>query len=82
MGDYLSLNWDSLAGSKSLSEATFASLSRLLRASAHDNVLDSYGYASIAELANAGQGPDCEGYRAGFVQLVSLAESLGAVVQR
>jgi hypothetical protein len=60
----LSLNWDSLAGIQSLSEATFASLSRLLRASADDNVLDSYGYVSIAELANASRGPDCEGYLA------------------
>jgi len=33
-------------------------------------------YASIAELANAARGPDPEGYRAEFVKLVRMAESL------
>jgi Ca-activated chloride channel family protein len=38
--------------------------------------LDGYGYAQIAQLANGARGDDASGYRAGFVQLVKLADGL------
>jgi len=38
--------------------------------------LDGYGYARIAQLANGARGNDADGYRAGFVQLVKLADGL------
>jgi Ca-activated chloride channel family protein len=38
--------------------------------------LDGYSYAQIATLANDARGGDANGYRAGFVQLVKLAEGL------
>jgi Ca-activated chloride channel family protein len=38
--------------------------------------LDGYGYTQIAKLANNARGDDADGYRAGFVQLVKLAEGL------
>jgi len=38
--------------------------------------MDGYGYARIARLANGARGEDADGYRAGFVQLVKLAEGL------
>ena len=38
--------------------------------------LDGYGYKQIAALANGARGNDASGYRAGFVQLVKLAEGL------
>ena len=47
-----------------------------------ENALDGYAYARIAELANAARGPDPEGYRAEFVRLIRMAETLGAVAQR
>jgi Ca-activated chloride channel family protein len=47
-----------------------------------ENALDSYSYATIAELANGARGADAEGYRAEFIRLVRMAESLGAVAQR
>jgi Ca-activated chloride channel family protein len=40
-----------------------------------------YGYAEIANLANAARGVDGDGYRAEFVKLVRMAESLGKVAQ-
>ncbi|MHB1057151.1 MAG: vWA domain-containing protein [Rhodanobacter sp.] len=40
--------------------------------------LDGYGYAQIAKLANGARGDDADGYRAGFVQLVKLADGLAA----
>jgi Ca-activated chloride channel family protein len=40
-----------------------------------------YGLPEIAELANAARGADSEGYRAEFVQLVRMAESLGKAGQ-
>jgi Ca-activated chloride channel family protein len=40
-----------------------------------------YSYADIADLANAARGPDTAGYRAEFVKLVRMAESLGKVGQ-
>jgi Ca-activated chloride channel family protein len=40
-----------------------------------------YGYAEIANLANAARGVDGDGYRAEFVKLVRMAESLGKVAE-
>ncbi|MET0981542.1 MAG: YfbK domain-containing protein, partial [Telluria sp.] len=39
--------------------------------------LADYSHAEIAELANASRGADLDGYRAEFVKLVRMAESLG-----
>jgi Ca-activated chloride channel family protein len=39
--------------------------------------LADFGYDRIAELANAARGDDPEGYRAEFVKLVRMAETLG-----
>jgi len=36
-----------------------------------------YSYADIANLANDARGKDAEGYRAEFVRLVRMAETLG-----
>jgi Ca-activated chloride channel family protein len=47
-----------------------------------ESALDGYSYARIAELANSARGADPEGYRAEFVRLVRMAETLGAVAQR
>jgi Ca-activated chloride channel family protein len=47
-----------------------------------ESAVDSFSYANIAELANAARGADPEGYRAEFVRLVRMAETLGAVAQR
>lgn len=38
--------------------------------------LDGFGYAQIAQLASGARGGDADGYRAGFVQLVKLADGL------
>jgi Ca-activated chloride channel family protein len=46
-----------------------------------ESALDGYPYASIAELANSARGSDPEGYRAEFVRLVRMAETLGAVAR-
>jgi len=40
-----------------------------------------YSYAEIADLANGARGADTEGYRAEFVRLVRLTESLGKAGQ-
>jgi Ca-activated chloride channel family protein len=47
-----------------------------------ESALDGFSYAAIADLANAARGADPEGYRAEFVRLVRMAETLGAVAQR
>ena len=47
-----------------------------------EGAMDNYSYKSIADLANAARGSDIEGYRAEFIRLVRMAESLGAVAQR
>ncbi len=47
-----------------------------------ESAVDSYSYKSIAELANRARGSDPDGYRAEFIRLVRMAESLGAVAQR
>jgi Ca-activated chloride channel family protein len=43
--------------------------------------LADYSYADIASLANSARGTDTEGYRAEFVKLVRMTESLGKVGQ-
>ena len=47
-----------------------------------ENAVDGFSYGKIAELANGARGADPEGYRAEFVRLVRMAETLGAVAQR
>ena len=47
-----------------------------------ESAVEGFTYADIAELANSARGADPEGYRAEFVRLVRLAETLGAVAQR
>lgn len=47
-----------------------------------ENAMDSFSYGKVAELANGARGADPEGYRAEFVRLVRMAETLGAVAQR
>ena len=47
-----------------------------------ETAVDSLSYGKIAELANGARGTDAEGYRAEFVRLVRMAETLGAVAQR
>jgi len=47
-----------------------------------ETAVDSFSYGKIAELANGARGADPEGYRAEFVRLVRMAETLGAVAQR
>jgi Ca-activated chloride channel family protein len=56
-----------------------AAFAQRLRA---ESAVDSFTYANIADLANAARGADPEGYRAEFVRLVRMAETLGAVAQR
>jgi Ca-activated chloride channel family protein len=41
--------------------------------------LAGYSYADIAALANSARGVDADGYRAEFVKLVRMTESLGKV---
>ncbi len=43
--------------------------------------LDGFGYAQIAKLAAGARGDDPDGYRAGFVQLVNLADGLSTRTQ-
>src|SRR5262249_46595770 len=38
--------------------------------------LDAFTYAKIAEMANGARGQDAEGYRAEFVHLVKIAETM------
>ena len=47
-----------------------------------ESALDGFSYNAIAQLANAARGADPEGYRAEFVRLVRMAETLDAVAQR
>ena len=47
-----------------------------------ESAVEGFTYADIAELANSARGADPEGYRAEFVRLVRMAETLGAVAQR
>ena len=47
-----------------------------------ETAVDGFGYGKIAELANLARGTDPEGYRAEFVKLVRMAETLDAVAQR
>ncbi len=56
-----------------------AALAQRLRG---ESALDGYSFARIAELASGARSADPEGYRAEFVRLVRMAETLGAVAQR
>jgi Ca-activated chloride channel family protein len=47
-----------------------------------ETALDGFGYVDIASLANSARGTDAEGYRAEFVRLVRMAESLTKVGQQ
>jgi Ca-activated chloride channel homolog len=47
-----------------------------------ESALEGFGYPDIAALANAARGADPEGYRAEFVRLVRMADSLDKVSQR
>ena len=47
-----------------------------------ENAVDGFSFGKIAELANGARGGDPEGYRAEFVRLVRMAETLGAVARR
>jgi Ca-activated chloride channel family protein len=47
-----------------------------------ESAVEGFTYADIAELANSARGADPEGYRAEFIRLVRMAETLGAVAQR
>jgi len=47
-----------------------------------ESAVEGFTYADIAELAHSARGADPEGYRAEFVCLVRMAETLGAVAQR
>ena len=46
-----------------------------------ESAVEGYSYGSIAALANAARGPDPEGYRAEFIRLVRMAETMGAVAR-
>jgi len=56
--------------------AAVAGFGQLLR---NDPYMKNFGYAQVAELANGAKGPDPFGYRAEFVQMVRLAQSLPAL---
>jgi Ca-activated chloride channel family protein len=56
--------------------AAVAGFGQLLRS---DPYMKGFGYADVAELANGAKGQDAFGYRAEFVQLVKLAQSLPAM---
>jgi Ca-activated chloride channel homolog len=45
----------------------------------NDPYMKNFGYAEVAELAKGAKGKDPFGYRAEFVQLVRLAQSLPAL---
>jgi Ca-activated chloride channel homolog len=47
-----------------------------------ESALDGHSFARIAELANGARSVDSEGYRAEFVRLARMAETLGAVARR
>ena len=47
-----------------------------------ESALDRMTYGEIAAMANAARGSDSEGYRAEFVRLVRMAETLGATARR
>ena len=63
----------SAVATRSAAAAAVAAFADALRGGKY---LDGYGYAQIAKLANDARGDDADGYRAGFVQLVKLADGL------
>ena len=44
-----------------------------------ESAVEGFTYGRIADLANAARGPDPEGYRAEFIRLVRMAETMSAV---
>jgi Ca-activated chloride channel family protein len=44
--------------------------------------VENFGYGDIAAVANAARGSDPEGYRAEFVRLVRMADTLNTVKPR
>jgi Ca-activated chloride channel family protein len=56
-----------------------AAFGQLLRG---ESSVAGFSYADIARLASDARGPDPEGYRAEFVRLVRMAETLSTVAQR
>ena len=56
--------------------AAVAGFGQLLRS---DPYMKNFGYAQVAELASGAKGQDTFGYRAEFVQMVKLAQSLPAL---
>jgi Ca-activated chloride channel family protein len=56
-----------------------AAFGQLLRG---ESSVGAFGYADIARLANGARGADPEGYRAEFIRLVRMAETLSTVAQR
>ena len=56
--------------------AAVAGFGQLLR---NDPYMKNFGYAQVAEQATGAKGKDPVGYRAEFVQMVKLAESLPAL---
>jgi Ca-activated chloride channel family protein len=56
-----------------------AAFGQLLRG---ESSVAGFGYAEIADLANRVRGADPEGYRAEFIRLVRMAETLSTVAQR
>jgi len=47
-----------------------------------ESAVDGFSYGAIADLANAARGADPEGYRAEFVRLVRMADTLGLSARR
>ncbi len=47
-----------------------------------ESAVDGFSYGAIAQLANTARGADPDSYRAEFVRLVRMAETLAAVAQR
>jgi Ca-activated chloride channel family protein len=64
---------EAVAGSRLRYAAAVAAFADALRGGQY---LDGFDYAQIARLAEGARGDDANGYRAGFVQLVKLADGL------
>ena len=73
------LAWLGSAPVEQCSAVAVAAFAQRLRG---ESVLDSFPYDAIAKLTIAAGGADPEGYRAGFVHLVHMAETLSVVSQR
>jgi Ca-activated chloride channel family protein len=47
-----------------------------------ESAVEGLSYAAIADMANEARGADPEGYRAEFVRLVRMADTLGLAARR